>query len=286
MANRDKMIGADAMVGQDSVPARSPIVGTDGNDLLLGTGGADQIWGRGGSDVLRGGNGDDRLSGGASGPVGDVLLDGNGRDWLDGGAGGDVLDGGNGNDRVLGRMGNDFLDGGDGNDLVSGGPGTDSLVGGLGQDRFLFNGDPFNNAVPASAMPGGIRNVNAPDTVNDFKVGTDKFVLDGDDFDVEELSFANGAVDDLSGDANVLVLQGSFANAGAAAQAIADNDALTADAGAFVYANETLGFNRLVYSSDLGDGGSFSVQANLTNQPGEDGIALLADYAASDFQLA
>ena len=90
-------------------------------------------------------------------------------------------------------------------------------------------------------------------------------------------------MNDLSGDANVLVLQGSFANARSAAQAIADNQALTADAGVFIYHNATLGINRLVYSSDLSQGGAFSVMANLANQGGDAGVALLPNYTASNF---
>lgn len=79
--------------------------------------------------------------------------------------------------------------------------------------------------------------------------------------------------------------QGQFANAGAAAQAIADNNALTGGAGVFIYHNSTIGVNRLVYSSDLGNGGSFSVLANLTNQGGDAGAALLSSYTAKAFSL-
>lgn len=265
--------------GQDE----PPLVGTPGDDALSGTEGADRIFGRGGVDVLSGGDGNDRLEGGGGG---DVLLGGNGGDRLDGGAAGDVLDGGNGRDPLEGGAGSDILEGGNGGDLLAGGPDADRVTGGRGDDRVLFDGDPFNGAEPVAAAPGAIPGVNLPDTVTDLEPGEDEFVLDATDLDLAPLSFANGPVEDLSGGANALVLQGSFAAAGEAARAIADNDDLTADAGAFVYNNSTLDINRLVYSNDLGDGGDFSVLANLTNQAGDAGAAQLRDYTANDFVLA
>ena len=249
---------------------------------LSGTAGPDQLIGGDGADVLVGGDGNDGLDGGNGG---DVLLGQNGDDFLAGGADGDVLDGGNGDDALFGDDAADIVEGGDGADLLAGGGGQDRLTGGAGADAYRFAGDPFNGAAPVAAAPGAIPGVNLPDTVTDAVVGEDRFEFSGSDFGLQAFSFANGAVGELSGDANVLVLQGEFANAGAAAAAIAGNDALTADAGVFVYHNSTLDINRVVYSSDLGDGGAFSVQANLTSQAGDDGTALLPTYTASDFHL-
>ena len=238
--------------------------GTPYDDLLFGTVRADRIFAGNGNDTVHGGNGNDSLSGGN---------------------GDDLLQGGQGRDTLLGGEGKDVLDGGQGRDLLVGGPGVDTLAGGAGRDSFLFDGDPFDGGTPAAPVAGQIRAVALPSIVTDFTVGEDVLVLDADDFGFEAFSFANGMVGDLSGDANVLVLQDVFANARAAAQAIADNDALTADAGVFVYFNSTLNINRLVYSSDLGDGGDFSVLANFTNQVGPDAVALLPTYSASDFDI-
>ena len=159
------------------------------------------------------------------------------------------------------------------------------MIGGLGNDTFVFNADPFNGATPTAPDAGEIPGVNNPSTVEDFSVTDDKFALGVNSLGLQGFSFANGAVGDLSGNANVLVLQGEFANARVAAQAIADNNNLTGGAGVFVYHNSTDGFNRLVYSSDLGNGGSFSVLANLVNQSGDAGTALLPSYTAQNFSV-
>ena len=187
---------------------------------------------------------------------------------------------------ILGGAGNDILIGRGGNNLLAGGPGQDTMTGGSGSNTFLYDSDPFEGIAPTAPGEGQILGVNLPDTITDFDLGKDAFALDIEKLGLPALSFADGAVDDLSGDANVLVLQGSFANARSAAQAIADNHALTADAGVFIYHNATLGINRLVYSSDLSQGGAFSVIANLSNQGGDAGVALLPNYTASNFSVA
>ena len=207
---------------------------------------------------------------------------------------GGQLFGGKGNDILIGTSGS-VLWGGQGNDILIGGTGKQGnlLVGGLGQDtmtgratgenNFLYNTDPFDGKKPVLAPGAKIAGVNAPDTITDFDPSKDGFILNADVLGLKGFSFANGAVNDLKGVSNVLVLQGQFANAGAAAQAIADNNNLTAGAGVFVYHNSTIGINRLVYSSDLGGGGSFSVLANLTNQGGDAGVALLSKYSTINF---
>lgn len=226
--------------------ASAPIFGTANGDVLTGTSGDDQIFGQQGSDVLLGSGGSDQLWGGA---------------------------------------GNDLLLGGSGNNLLVGGRGQDVMIAGSGPATFLYNTDPFDGKTPVLAAGAKTAGVNAPDTINDFDIATDTFALSVDALGLKGFSFADGAVKDLSGSANVLVLQGQFANAGTAAQAIADNNALTAGAGVFVYHNSTIGVNRLVFSSDLGNGGSFSVLANLTNQGGDAGAALLPNYAAHNFSV-
>lgn len=200
-------------------------------------------------------------------------------------SGNDVLVATGQNDQLFGGAGDDILIGGAGNNQLWGGAGNDTLIGGSGANFFRYNTDPFDGKAPVAAAGAKIAGVNAPDTITNFDVGKDVFQLSVDALGLKGFSFADGAVKDLEGNANVLVLQGQFANAGAAAQAIADNQALTADAGVFVYHNSTLGINRLVYSSDLGDGGSFSVLANLTNQGGDAGAALLPNYTANNFSV-
>ena len=276
------------MAASSNAPSGNPniIFGTPGNDALVGTDGNDQIFGLAGVDVLIGGEGDDTLNGGAgAGGVGDVLLGGNGRDLLIGGPDGDVLDGGNGNDTLRGGGGGDILLGGDGNDVLIGGPGADLMTGGLGADTFVYNGDPFNGAAPAAQAPGQIPGVIAPDTITDFNVGEDTFRLGVSSLGLQGFSFADGAVGELSGNANVLVLQGQFASAADAAQAVAGNANLRAGAGVFVFHDATQGINELVYSANLSQGGNYSVLANLTNQAGDAGVALLPDYTAADFKV-
>lgn len=239
--------------------------GTAGSDVPVGTDQGNSIFGGDGNDVLVGRSGNELLSGGA---------------------GDDVLVAGNGDDTLVGGAGNDILIGRGGNTLLVGGPGQDTMTGGSGSNTFLYNSDPFDGIVPTAPGAGQILGVNLPDTITDFDLGKDAFALDVEKLGLQALSFADGAVNDLSGDANVLVLQGSFANARSAAQAIADNQALTADAGVFIYHNATLGINRLVYSSDLSQGGAFSVMANLSNQGGDAGVALLPNYTAGNFNAA
>jgi len=77
-------------------------------------------------------------------------------------------------------------------------------------------------------------------------------------------------------------LQAPFANAAAEAIAIANNDALTAAEGLFVY-NTILGIPRFVHSQDLSDGGAISVLANLTNQTNP---ANLANFTTQDFTFS
>jgi len=261
----------------------TPIFGTPGNDTLLAADTGSQIFGLAGVDVLIGGEGNDTLKGGAGG---DVLLGGNGNDRLFGGAGGDVLDGGNGNDTLRGGAGGDILLGGDGRDVLVGGAGADLMTGGLGADTFVYNGDPFDGIAPSAQAPGQIPGVTAPDTITDFSVAEDTFRLGVGSLGLQGFSFANGAVGDLSGTADVLVLQGQFASAADAAQAVAGNANLHAGAGVFVFHDATQGINELAYSADLSHGGSFSVLANLTNQAGDAGAALLPGYTAGNFKVS
>jgi len=186
---------------------------------------------------------------------------------------------------VVGSNDADIIVGNSRDNVLSGGGGVDELTGSRGADTFLFDGDAFNGATLAAPAAGAIRGVNRPDQVQDFDIEEDILALKGADFGIDSFAFNSGLVGDLEGDENLLVLHDSFVNARAAAQAIADNDAITADTGAFLYFNATLGINRLVLSEDLGDGGDFSVLANLNNVAQDEALDLLPSFTVDNFEL-
>ena len=238
-------------------------------------------------------------------PGNDQLIGGRGADFLSGDDGDDTLDGGRGADVLLGGNGNDTLNGGSGRDFLDGGAGVDSLTGGRGPDSFAFSGDPFAPNVAGGPMRiagDGVRQIVngadiATDNVQDFNTANDRFVFDANDLGLSEIRFFNGTQADGStalshvGDANVIIV-GSFANAAAAANAIAVASDLD-EAGAFVYFNSTLNINRLVYSENLGadngagvGAGDFSVLAALRNTTGQDAIQLLPSFQSNNFALS
>ncbi|MEG4901177.1 SBBP repeat-containing protein [Microcoleus sp. F10-A1] len=125
----------------------SPIIGTDGDDILAGDRSNDTLSGKQGNDTLSGLDGNDGMYGHQGN---DFLEGGNGDDSLYGGKGNDTLLGGNGedvlfgdraSDSLIGGEGNDTLYGGKGNDTLFGSLGNDCLIGGLGSDRFLLGLD-------------------------------------------------------------------------------------------------------------------------------------------------
>lgn len=244
-----------------------------GNDLMMGNDGNDFLAAGGGDDALFGGNGDDRLE-----------ADG-GNDTVFGGTGNDLLFASTGDDFIAGDTGNDLLEAEEGNDTLIGGDGIDTMKGGQGIDQFVYEGNVFANGTPALAGQTGINVLNTPDIALDYTIGEDKFAFDGEDLGLKNLTFQKGQSSQIAGDGNVIVLTDAFAAAGAAARAIANNANITADAGAFVYFNSTLGLTRLVYSNDLSDGGDISVLANLDNQRGAAGLANIANFSANDFTL-
>jgi Ca2+-binding RTX toxin-like protein len=221
--------------------------------------------------------------------VGDVLL-GEGNDLfegargkvdgsIDGGAGNDTLIGGKHHDRLFGGAGNDILMGNKGDDFLSGGAGIDTLTGGQGRDAFALG---KSLAAPVTAA-NGILVVNQPDILTDYQSGKDKFALNQGELGIAgDVKFQSGNSSALSGDGNIFVLQDGFANAAAAAKAIANNDNITADAGVFAYFNTTLGIGRVVASADLGDGGEINVLANLNNITSSQ---MLSCLSAQDFTL-
>jgi Ca2+-binding RTX toxin-like protein len=220
---------------------------------------------------------------------GDVLL-GAGNDRFDssggktkgmvnGGDGNDILIGGRSNDCLVGGAGNDTLDGKQGDDYLNGGAGVDTLTGGRGHDTFFLS----KAAGTPTTAPNGISVINQPDILTDYQIGKDKLSVDDADLGITGgVGFQNGASSALAGDHNLLVLQDGFANAAAAAKAIADNQNITAAAGAFVYYNTTLGFARLVASDNLSNGGQVNVLGNLTNIIDPNALATIS---ANDFAV-
>lgn len=124
----------DAGDGDDLVCARAgddEIDGGDGADIIRGGRGADRIVGGAGDDVIRGGRGAD-LVWGENGA--DRVIGGPGRDEVWSGAGDDVVRGGGGRDVVRGGLGDDLIFGGKGGDGLSGSAGNDRVLGGAGND--------------------------------------------------------------------------------------------------------------------------------------------------------
>jgi serralysin len=257
----------------------------DADDQFTGGPKRDFVFGGLGNDVLVGGAASDLLSGGGGD---DQLFGGRGDDYLSAGAGNDEMSGGRGDDLLIAAGGEDTLNGGAGDDLLRGGRGVDTVTGGAGDDVFIFRANAITDAsTPLVANVGGtgIDAKVSADAVTDFTDGEDKVKLDLDDFGIEDpIVYQVGETADLA-DGNFIVQTDSFANVGEAAAAIAANDNVTADEGFFIYFNTTLGFSRLVYSSDLGDAGDVTVLANFTNQTGAEGLANISNFSLDDFLL-
>lgn len=76
---------------------------------------------------------------------------------------GNKINGNNGDQTLIGSDGADLINGAGGNDIITGGQGRDILIGGSGRDQFVF--------APGDSTP------ESPDTIIDFKHGTDKIDL-------------------------------------------------------------------------------------------------------------
>ena len=298
------------------------IFGNAQNNVLLGGAGNDVLHPFGGDDFVDGGDGIDTLllNGFPLGSLVDVeagtasflgVTDGpvntfanienvNGStvagDVIRGDANANVLNGLGGDDSLFGGDGDDTLIGGDNvdraradaqgenADLLQGGTGADRLTGGLGADGF------------------GYADAEGGDTITDFSIDEDRFVLDAESFglgDGAAVAFQNVARDgdgtdaglvDVEGGNNVYVLQGGFENAGAAADALALALAGGEDEGAgfFVYFNVNQGRSRLFQVDDLDDVDSDIQQlANLTDggPDNADAVNDLPDFTADNFSF-
>ena len=142
-------------------------------------------------------------------------------------------------DILIGTDSADTLDGLGGDDIIDGLGEQDTLTGGDGRDRIAFSGDPFKGENVSAA---GRQAVNLPDELTDFSISDDQFVLDPSDLGLQSpLNFVNGTADELAAadttDANAVVIQGAFANAGVAASAIAESG-VADSTGVFIYFNK------------------------------------------------
>lgn len=187
--------GADTLeggVGSDS------LYGGDGSDELHGQQNDDHLFGGKGNDTLLGGNGDDHLVGGMGhdrlgGAAGHDTIEGDiGRDTLMGRDGADELYGGANDDRLFTGKGNDIADGGDGRDELISYYGHDTLIGGADSDTFHF------------AAKGGARTI----TIEDFEVGVDRLVFEGDAPTEADITIQPGADAFVFADNVKVVLKG------------------------------------------------------------------------------
>lgn len=162
------------------------------------------------------------------------------------------------------------------------------LTGTSAKDNFVVSGDPFNS-VDVSAV--GRQVVIQPSELNEFVIAADRFVLDATDLGITEPSvFVNGTVDGLTNsttkNADIVVVQGAFGAAGLAATAIAGTG-VASGAGVFVYFNQNLGINRLVYSADLGSAtADISILGNIRTLTGDAAKNALSTFTATNFLLA
>lgn len=197
-------------------------------------------------------------------------------------SGNDTLKGTGRADFLLGLDGDDILIGDEGRDVLVGGAGVDTLTGGAGKDFFVFADNPFSGG-PTVTAANGIQVLNKPDKLTDFTIGQDQLVFSKNQLGVDKLDFTFGTNNDSFGPGNLIVItENTFANAAAAAQGLANNASITADAGIFVYFNSTLGKARVVFSQDLSDGGPISVIGQLDNITN---VADLSKLTAKDFAL-
>ena len=313
----DTLTGGDADDLLQGGDGNDVIDGDAGDDIMLGGDGDDQlIWNPGGgSDVMVGGEGDDiaRFNGDERDEQFTLEQNGNeaifnrvnpspvtltiteaetmevngneGNDSLvvsdvsntdvtlvvfDGGEGDDTLDAENAGVVIeaYGRAGDDTLTGSNVDDTLTGGAGVDVLTGNLGRDRFVYG----NNALGTA------------DRIIDYTIADDQFVLNGAELGIDNLVFQNDADGAPQANANVIILtQGAFGDAEAAAQSINDETQVATQEGIFVFFDEALGIGRLVYSQNLGDGGDVNVLANMENLTEIDEFA---NFTSDNFVLA
>ncbi len=180
---------------QFSVLKAPPIIGTQGDDILVGTNCADDVDGRdgndnidtrGGNDTVNGGNGNDHIITGSgddlifAGAGDDIVLAGLGDDQVFGGSGNDRLFGEEGRDTIFGEGGDDSISGGADDDLLFGGEGNDSIAGDLGRDT--IHGDVGNDRLDGGGGNDSLFGQAGADVLDGG--ADDDFLSGGDDEDI------------------------------------------------------------------------------------------------------
>jgi hypothetical protein len=181
-------------------------------------------------------------------------------------------------DVFVGTAAVDTLNGTAASDRFTGLAGADTITTGAGRDTVTFDATSLGSA---------------PDTLSDFDVAQDRFLLDAAGFNVTgPLKVQNAlAANIVNNGSNVIILRDSdndadpatVFNARSAAQLI--GTAVNADgAGFFVYFNSALNLNRLVYSTNLNDGAApLTVLGAVGTTTGQAAIDQLALYGSSNF---
>ena len=179
---------------------------------------------------------------------------------------------------VSGTAAADTLNGTAASETITGFAGADTITSGAGRDTIVYDATSLGSA---------------PDTLVDFDVAQDRFLLNATDFNVTgPLRVQNALAANLvSNGSNVIVLRDSDNdanpatpfNARSAAQTI--GTAITTDgAGFFVYFNSVLNLNRLVYSTNLNDGAAaLTVLGAIGTTTGQAAITQLTQYGEANF---
>lgn len=156
--------------------------------------------------------------------------------------------------------------------------------------QIVFDTDPF--AGSTALATAGRQVVGNELFLPSFDFNADQFVFDRNIFGITGLQFFNGLVSGLpSSGVNLVILQdtdndanpATAFNAGTAANLIAAQ--ITADGpGFFIYHNQGLGLNRLVFSTNLNDSAAdLKILARIQAPAGAAAIADLDDFQANDF---
>jgi Ca2+-binding RTX toxin-like protein len=230
---------------QFSVLKTAPVIGTQGDDILVGTNCADDIDGRDGNDSIDSRSGNDTVNGGTGN---DHIVAGSGNDMIFGGAGDDIVLAGLGDDQIWGGSGNDRLFGEEGSDTIFGDSGNDTISGGR-DDDLLFGGE-GNDSIAGE---------HGHDTIHG-DAGDDK--LDGGDGD--DIILGQAGADELIGGLGNDVLGGG--REGDVVRANDGNDRVLGDAdqAADLYDGgagaDTLDYTAVLNGStiDLAEGTAFS----------------------------
>ncbi|MEM6253561.1 MAG: glycerophosphodiester phosphodiesterase family protein [Cyanobacteria bacterium P01_D01_bin.156] len=195
----DNPLALDSRLGTAGIPEPAPILGDEGENVLVGTVSNNTIAGGLSGDIISGGDGDDVLRG-----------DLNSRDPQGNAGGDDLIFGGAGNDRIGGKGGNDELFGDAGDDLLWGDAGDDILRGDLGNDT--LTGDNFSGGSGSDTFI--LATGEGTDTITDFELGTD-FIGLADGLTFEQLSLGqNGDSAVITvGDEDLAFLNGVTASA-------------------------------------------------------------------------